>query len=286
MRLVAMTHNLWADNRWPERQGALEALLRIRRPDVYAVQELRPATRAVIDAELPNHRRVDDGERGWSHESSIWWDARQLVEVEHGAWDIGIGVDEFHRDRRLFWVRLADADGATIVVSTAHFCYPGTRGELEQGINPRIAQSEAAAAALADLAAPEEPVLFMFDLNESWHVLRVLHAAGLGDSYSALGVVPPPTWPTTPAWGGPTAPWVIDFQFHRGPVRPLTTEVVDFFAGGIAPSDHRPVVTTYLFDAVAADAAGLRETSISRPGAGPVRAPPTRTVVPSDMATL
>lgn len=245
MRLVVMTHNIWADNRWPVRQPALQALLRTRRPDVYAVQELRPATRAVIDAELPNHRRVEDDERGWSHESSIWWDAGQLTEVQHGACDIGIGVDEIHRDRRLFWVRLADSDGVTIVISTAHFCFPGTQRELEEHVNPRIAQSEAAAAALAELAAPDEPVLFMGDLNESWHVLRVLHAAGLQDSYTALGVVPPPTWPTVPTWGEPTAPWVIDFQFHRGPVRPLTTEVVDFFAGDIAPSDHRPVVTTY-----------------------------------------
>jgi len=58
-----------------------------------------------------------------------------------------------------------------------------------------------------------------------------------------------PTWPEV------TAPWVIDFQFHRGPVRALTTEVVDFFAGGLAPSDHKPVVTTYGLD-VGADPAG------------------------------
>lgn len=248
MRIVVMTHNLWADNRWPEREPALRALLRTRRPDVYAVQELRPATRDVIDSELPGHHRVEDDERGWSHESSIWWDAGLFTEVEHGALDIGIGVDEVHRDRRLFWVRLADRDGATIIVSTAHFCFPGTRCELEEHVNPRIAQSEAAGAALAELGAPGEPVLFMGDLNESWHVLRLLHAAGLSDSYSALGIVPPPTWPTVPTWPQPTAPWVIDFQFHRGRIRALTTEVVDFFHGDIAPSDHKPVVTTYGFD--------------------------------------
>lgn len=44
----------------------------------------------------------------------------------------------------------------------------------------------------------------------------------------------------------------VDFQFHRGPVRPLATEVVDFFAGDIAPSDHKLVVTTYAFDVDAA----------------------------------
>jgi len=245
MRLVVMTHNIWAENRWPQREPALRGLLRTRRPDIYAVQELRPATRAVIDAELPDHRRVEDDERGWSHESSIWWNAGLLTEVEHGAVDIGIGVDEVHRDRRLFWVRLADRDGATLVVSTAHFCFPGTKREIEEHVNPRIAQSEAAAAAIDELAGPDEPVFFMGDLNESWRVLRVLCAAGLTDSYSALGVVPPPTWPTVPTWPGPAAPWVIDFQFHRGPVLALTTEVIDFFVDDIAPSDHKPVVTTY-----------------------------------------
>lgn len=39
---------------------------------------------------------------------------------------------------------------------------------------------------------------------------------------------------------------------HRGPVRPLATEEVDFFAGDMAPSDHKPVVTTYAFDVDAA----------------------------------
>lgn len=243
-----MTHNIWAENRWPQREPALRGLLRTRRPDIYAVQELRPSTRTVIDAELPDHRRVEDDGRGWSHESSIWWNAGLLTEVEHGAVDIGIGVDEIHRDRRLFWVRLADRDGATFVVSTAHFCFPGTKREIEEHVNPRIAQSEAAAAAIDELAGPDEPVFFMGDLNESWHVTRILHAAGLHDSYSALGVVPGPTWPTVPTWPQPTTPWVIDFQFHYGNIRALTTEIVDSFHGDIAPSDHKPVLTTYGFD--------------------------------------
>ncbi|MHA7276431.1 endonuclease/exonuclease/phosphatase family protein [Arthrobacter sp. Hz1] len=248
MRFVVMTHNIWADTRWPEREPALRALLRTRRPDIYAVQELRPATRAVIDSELPHHSRVEDEDRGWTHESSIWWDAGLFTEVEHGALDIGIGVDEIHRDRKLFWVRLAARDGTTFVVSTAHFCFPGTERELTEHINPRIAQSEAAGAAVTLLGAHGDPVLFMGDLNESWHVTRILHAAGLQDSYSALGVTPGPTWPTVPTWPKPTTPWVIDFQFHYGNIRALSTEIVDFFEGDIAPSDHKPVVTTYGFD--------------------------------------
>jgi len=193
MRFVVMTHNLWADHRWPEREPALRALLGTRRPDVYAVQELRPATRDVVDDALPGHCRVEDDGRGWSHESSIWWDAATFTEVEHGTADVGLAVDENHRDRRLFWVRLATATGATVVVATAHFSFPGTRRELEEHVNPRIAQSQAAADAVTAIGRPHEPVLLMGDLNESWHVLRVMHAAGLSDSYSALGVTPPPT---------------------------------------------------------------------------------------------
>ncbi|SDI54090.1 Metal-dependent hydrolase, endonuclease/exonuclease/phosphatase family [Arthrobacter subterraneus] len=248
MRFVVMTHNIWADTRWPEREPALRSLLRTRRPDIYAVQELRPATKAVIDEVLSGHSRVEDSERGWTYESSIWWDSALFTEVEHGSIDIGIGVDEIHRDRKLFWVRLAAQDGSTVVVSTAHFCFPGTQRELTEHVNPRIAQSAAAGAVLAELGGPEEPVLFMGDLNESWHVLRVLHEAGLQDSYSALGVVPAATWPTIPTWPQATAPWVIDFHFFRGRIRALTTEVVDFFEGDIAPSDHKPVVTTYGLD--------------------------------------
>lgn len=137
MRAVVMTHNIWAEHRWPEREPSLRAMLRARRPDVYAVQELRPVTRDVIDEELSGHDRVQDEGRGWSHESTIWWNRVLFTEVEHGAVDIGISVDEIHRDRRLFWVRLVDQAGRTLVVSTAHFAFPGTRRELEDHVNPR-----------------------------------------------------------------------------------------------------------------------------------------------------
>ena len=80
---------------------------------------------------------------------------------------------------------------------------------------------------------------------------------------------------------------MIDFQFHRGPVRPLTTEVVDFFADGMAPSDHRPVVTTYQLDAVTNQAAVRPEKSIVlQPGAGAATSAPVGAVVPRVLATL
>lgn len=255
-RLVVMTHNLWGDNRWPEREPALRELLRVRPPDVLAAQELRPATRDIIDEELAHHARVDDEFDGWHHESNIWWDERLCSYVAHGIEDVGLNdeLSQAERDRlgdvrRLFWVRLRPLDGGDpFVVSTAHFTFPGSDLELTDRINPRIRQSKLTIEAL-ERVAPHEACLFMGDLNEHWHTLRVLREGGLMDSFGALRTVPQPTWPTVPTWPELWTPWVIDFQVHKGPVRPLTTEVVEFFHEELAPSDHKPVVTTYALGA-------------------------------------
>lgn len=255
MRFIATTHNLWGRHRWPEREPALRAFLRMRSTDLYAVQELRPATRSVIDEELADHDRVDDSFAGWAEEGNIWWDRRRFDYLEHGAEDIGLTAGTSRGLRRLFWVRLRPAGGfPNIVVATAHFCYPGNAQEIADHINPRIAQSQAVLSALSEIAEDGSPGLFMGDLNEAWHTLRVLRAGGLTDSFSALRLQPPPTCPVGPArFGDPAesdptgdcAPRVIDFQLHRGPVRPLMCEVIDFFEGDLAPSDHRPVATAY-----------------------------------------
>lgn len=38
---------------------------------------------------------------------------------------------------------------------------------------------------------------------------------------------------------------VLDWQLFIGPLRPRCAEVVDFFWDNVAPSDHKPVVTTF-----------------------------------------
>lgn len=261
-RIVIMSHNLWADTRWPEREPALRELLRVRPPDVLAAQELRGFTRALIDEELPDHRRVEDDEPGWELESNIWWDARIFDYVEHGTADIGLNdelseqeIDRLGDHRRLFWVRLRHRAATTppVVVATAHYTFPGSELELTERVNPRIRQSQLTLDALAQIA-PEDPCVFMGDLNEAWHTMRILRAGGLMDSFGALRMVPPPTWPTVPTWREPSAPWVIDFQLHKGPIRPMLTEVVEFFHDDIAPSDHKPVVTAYALEDVAQSA--------------------------------
>ena len=252
-RFVVMSHNLWADNRWPDREPALRELLRVRPPDVLATQELRGFTRDLLDEELPHHERVVDDFPGWELESNIWWDRRMFTSLEHGIEDIGL-TDELtdgERERlgdhrRLFWVRLQlhDEGAPPVVIATAHYTFPGSDLELGEGVNPRMRQSRLTLTALERVAG-DQPCVFMGDLNEAWHTLRILRAGGLSDSFGALRTVPAPIWPTVPTWPDTWTPWVIDFQLHRGPIRAMTTEVVEFFHHDIAPSDHKPVVTTY-----------------------------------------
>lgn len=252
-RLVVMTHNVWADTRWPEREAALRSLYEVRRPDILATQELRRATMAVIDEVLAGHARVDDPFEGWRVESNLWWDAARFERLEHGAEDIG-HAEATDRDvlRRLFWVRLRSREtGRRLLVSTAHFTWPGTPREKEASINPRIDQSRRAAQSLVSVAGAD-PCLFMGDLNEHFHPVRILREAGFMDSFGYLGALSPATHPAVPtAQPGPgwrsthDTPVVIDWQFHRGAIRPDVTEVVDYYEEELAPSDHKPVVTAY-----------------------------------------
>lgn len=248
-RFTAMSVNLWNTQRWPDRETSLRTLL-ARRPDVLCVQELRPPVGAVIDGELPRHRRVVADDRGWTHEGNIWWDTDRFEHLGHGASPFGA----MERDRRVFWVRLRHRAAARdVVIATVHLTWLGGSSELESGINPRLEQTRAVVRVLDDVAA-DAPCLVMGDLNDPVVPPRVLGAAGFTDAWGALGVVPRATFPAFPlsAEGSRRPPFLppstLDWQFHRGAVRPLMTEVVDQPRRGVAPSDHRPLHTLYAFD--------------------------------------
>jgi endonuclease/exonuclease/phosphatase family metal-dependent hydrolase len=245
-RFTAMSVNLWNTQRWPARETPLRALL-ARRPDVLCVQELRPQIAAVIDAELPDHLRVIGTERGWTHEGNIWWDATRLDHLGHGASPFGAA----ERDRRVFWVRLQElSTGQELVVATVHLTWLGGSDEVETGMNPRLAQAREVVQVLDDVAG-STPCLVMGDLNDPAVPIRILRESGFTDAWSALGVVPPATFPAFPlsTEGSRRPPHLppstIDWQLHRGSVEPILTEVVDQPWRGVAPSDHRPLVTLY-----------------------------------------
>jgi endonuclease/exonuclease/phosphatase family metal-dependent hydrolase len=245
-RFTAMTVNLWNTQRWPTREAPLRALLS-RRPDVLCVQELRPQLGATIDAELPDHRRVIGDERGWTHEGNVWWDATRFAHIGHGASPFGA----VERDRRVFWVRLEHrSTGLEVVVATVHLTWLGASDEVATGLNPRLAQTREVVRVLDDVAGGGR-CLVMGDLNDPAVPARVLHAAGFVDAWSGLGVQPQPTFPAFPlsTEGSRRPPLLpastIDWQFHRGALAPIMTEVVDQPWRGVAPSDHRPLQTLY-----------------------------------------
>lgn len=248
--LVAMSLNLWSEERWPAREPALRRLLTLRPPDLLAVQELTPSTAKVIDDVLVGHDRVHDDLPGWLAASNLWWDRQRYRLLEHGTVPIG-GREPL---RELFWVRL-ELRGTvhSVLAATAHFVWSGDAAELTTGHNPRLEQTRRCVAALDELDNGG-PCLFMGDLNDAVHPVKILRRAGFQDAATALGGLPQPTHPAVPSgrdhdgWPAFQTPMVLDWQFHRGPIRPRMTEVVDLFAGELAPSDHKPVVTLYALD--------------------------------------
>lgn len=250
--VVAMTYNVWGDSYAAEREPALRELLRVRPPDLLAVQELRPWSRDLIDGELPDHDRVHDDFGGWERQGNLWWRRDLFQAVGHGAIDVGI----LAKDARLFWVRLrtrADPP-AELLFSTAHLTWPGHPAEQADGINRRTPQATAVTAALDRLAGPGA-CLFAVDINDVGPPLWALGNAGFLDSFSALGRQSPPTHPVQPlphvtGRGTVLSPLespakAIDWLFLRGPMAARASEVVEFFFAGNAASDHRPVASTF-----------------------------------------
>jgi len=236
---LACTYNLWGTARWEERRVPLERFLTVNEPDVFCVQELTEDSRTPIETTLPDLRSVDDPFPGWTQEGNIFWNSNLFDRVAHGAEDIGL-LEEL---RRLWWVRLATKSGQALVVANAHFSWTGNVRELAERVNVRTGQAEEAVLALDRVVGEDEPVLLMGDFNDYLHPLRVLRMAGFEDSFMALGREAVVTYPAMPFAQQP--PELLDWMMHRGLVRPTLTSVVDFYVGERAPSDHKPILTTY-----------------------------------------
>ncbi|MBT3269962.1 endonuclease [Candidatus Poribacteria bacterium] len=237
-RFTVCTYNVWADSRREEREAPLREFLRFHTPDILCLQELRGWSRELIEEALPTHECVTDDFEGWTVEGNVFWNRELFDCLEYGAEDIGM-IEPL---RRLFWARLRSGD-RTALVSTAHYTWIGNRVEADGGPSPRFEQARRTVEELDRLAEHNEPTLFMGDLNDFAHPIRILREGGLLDSFPALGRFTAPTHPAMPTASG--TPQAIDYIMSRGAIRPLTTEVVDFHLGDIAPSDHKPVLATY-----------------------------------------
>jgi endonuclease/exonuclease/phosphatase family metal-dependent hydrolase len=244
IRFTVCTYNIWTDTRWPERRTALQKFVQLHKPDILCVQELQADSKHALDEVLSaTHARVEDPFEGWTREGNIYWNRAFFELVEYGAEQIGI-IEEY---RRMFWARLRlnDGSGRTLLVSTAHYTYPNHPQVVPTEKNVRIPQARATIAELARLreADPDEPQLFMGDLNDREVPIYMLIESGLQDCFSSLGRVSPFTFPAFPTSRG--VPTTIDWLMHRGPITVMTAEVPDFFDGDLSPSDHKPIIATF-----------------------------------------
>ena len=252
LTFIAQSHNLWGDHHAEGRVEAMRALYERRAPDLLATQETRAWSREILDAAMPGHERVHDDFAGWESQSNLWWNSELFSEVEHGAEDVGI----HDANARLFWVRLrVVGEERTILWTTAHLSYSGNAVEVETGVNQRTPQAHRVTEELARLALPDEPVFFASDTNAIATAIWGVGNAGDIDSFRALNKHGPPPHPVVPnpfrdVVATPKSPIAsphktIDYIFFRGPVRPRSAEVVEFFHRGISPSDHYPVASAF-----------------------------------------
>lgn len=247
LRISIVSYNIWADHRWDFRRNALQKFLERFDPDVLCLQELRPASRDLIDATLPGHRRVDDEFSGWSGQSNIYWRDALFEALEHGAEDVGIA---YEGDRRLFWARLqVKALGRSMLVATAHLTHQRHPDERATGFSPRVAQTRRIVEELERLSLVNEPVFFMGDLNDPVHPPGILHDAGYASCYAALGLQPTPTFKSYPTAG--VAPGAlamnqcVDWLVANAHARAVCASTPQFYFEDAAPSDHWPVQAVY-----------------------------------------
>lgn len=238
------TYNIFNNEYWSKRKEPMRHFLRSHFPDILCLQEFHPEPRELIDQVLVEHERVDDSFPGWSVGNNIYWNTSLFDKSESGAEDIE--VLETHKNRYLAWVRLRfrASPEQSLLVATAHLTWDGNEIESKGGANPRYQETIRVVKALKSLAGEEEPTLFMGDLNDDNHPVLILKKAGFCDSFSALLRNTEVTHPSMSFEVG-MPPQSLDWIFHKGPLKPMTSEVVDFFKEGVPPSDHKPVLATY-----------------------------------------
>ena len=238
--LSVVTMNVWGKRRWPDRQLAMRGFMETFVPDVLGIQEAAQPVQQAIAAALPAHQRVEDDDEAWREQGNIFWNTERLRLVAYGCEDIAGNKPM----RPLFWVRLERVDTKqTLLVSNAHYTWPGNLEERETGQSPRVHQSRLTVDHLQRLAQPDEPVLFMGDLNEPVHPRKILMKAGYTDPFTELGLPAAPTRPARPIDNRPDE--VDDWIFSNGILRARAALVPHYYQQDLPPSDHWPVLAMY-----------------------------------------
>lgn len=265
VRVSVTTFNVWGENYWPQRSASLSQTFHSLKSDVYLLQEVTPEILEYLDKSVGhNYKRVhDDRFAGWQRESNIYWNDNLLALLDHGHGDLHI---EDHPARGLFWARLAvrstmdklNVNGSpveplTIFCSTAHFPWEGNDTEMRTGINQRIPAATNVCEQLRRLVPPHECSVFAGDLNDDFHPVRILgEEMGLMDVFECMDLPPPITHPVRPSCPreemrpNRTIDWILcSLPAPCRVVSALAKGVRGGMHGGMAPSDHLPVMAVF-----------------------------------------
>lgn len=241
---------------WEHRRELLAETIAICLPAILGTQETFPEQTEFILSRIPEFDCFGRGRYGDNRDkhNKIFFDRRRFSLAGSGElWFSrtpsvpGSSDWEIPRPRMVTWGRLRQADGAEILALNTHLPY---------GRNAAEARRESALLVLEQVAAlPSHlPLFLMGDFN----------APANGEVYGLLTGALDDAWKTAAEKAGPEGTVHgfgriagriergierrIDWILHRHAGRTLKAETVTHTANGLYPSDHYPVVASFLLD--------------------------------------
>jgi endonuclease/exonuclease/phosphatase family metal-dependent hydrolase len=232
---------------WEYRRNLLAETVRLHRPALLGAQEIFPEQSAFLLDRIPEFDCFGRGRFGDNRDkhNKIFFDRRRFSLIDCGeTWfsrtpstpgssDWGIP-----RPRMVTWGRLSDIEGKEILILNTHLPYGRNAGE---------ARRQSALLVLQQVAAlPQDlPLLLTGDFN----------SPADGEIYGLLTVPLEDAWKTAQQTRGPEGTMHgfgritgrrIDWILHRNVGETLTAETITQTADGLYPSDHYPVMATFL----------------------------------------
>jgi endonuclease/exonuclease/phosphatase family metal-dependent hydrolase len=234
---------------WEHRKDVLADSILLYRPDLLGAQEIFSGQTEFLLERIADFDCFGRGRFGDDRDkhNKIFFDRRRFTLKECGEFWFsrtpqvaGSSDWQIPRPRMVTWGKLREASGAEILILNTHLPYGRSADE---------ARRESALLILRQIAAlpPELPLFLTGDFN----------ASPEGEIYALLTGVLEDAWTTARQTIGPDSTLHgfgkvsgrrLDWILHRGAGRPLTVETVTHTSRGLYPSDHYPVVATFLLD--------------------------------------
>ena len=235
-------------NLWPDRLPVMVELIERWEPDLIGTQEGLYSQLVDLEARLPEYAWIGLGREGGTRGEfmAVYYRRDRFDALEYDHYWLSdtpevIGSKSWGNQipRMVTWVRFRDREtGKEFVFVNTHFDHQS---------QPARERSAELLAQRMERWGPEVPVIVVGDFNAAAGSNpaydRLLSAARLTDTWRALSI--PDTLGTFHNFQGiPTArprPR-IDWILTRGPVEPVSSEIVTYARNGQFPSDHFPVV--------------------------------------------